>query len=419
MASLSRRSSTGSYSIQFEDRDRIRQTITLGKIPKRAAQQTLIHVEKLAAAQITGTAPDADTSRWLSGASEKLIAKLAKVGLVQDRQNALLGAWIDFYDASRKADPKIKQSTINASAATFKSLKKYFGAGRPLRSIAKGEAKAWRVKVAEGRAENTVRKWTAAAKKLFNAAIEFGVVDANPFDGLQVTTLEVREREFFITQDAADKVLKACPTLEWRLIFALARYGGLRCPSEVLALRWGDILWDQQRFIVRSPKTEHHDGLGSRVVPLFPELTPLLSEGFDQAEPGAEFVITRTRDSATNLRTQMARIVELAGLQPWPKLFQNLRATRATELADSFPGHVAAAWLGHSVKVAKNYYWQVTDDHFEAAGQSAANALQKLPQGSVNKCSKGGENLAKSHSSALSAEASVGDTRLELVTSAV
>ncbi len=28
---------------------------------------------------------------------------------------------------------------------------------------------------------------------------------------------------------------------QWRLIFALSRYGGLRCPSEHLALRWGHI----------------------------------------------------------------------------------------------------------------------------------------------------------------------------------
>lgn len=35
---------------------------------------------------------------------------------------------------------------------------------------------------------------------------------------------------------------------------------GLRCPSEVLALRWGDIDWERSLFTVRSAKTEHQQG---------------------------------------------------------------------------------------------------------------------------------------------------------------
>ena len=47
----------------------------------------------------------------------------------------------------------------------------------------------------------------------------------------------------------------------------------------------------------------------------------------------------------------------------WPKLWQNLRATRATELADQFPSHVCAAWLGHTERIADSFYRQVTDEH--------------------------------------------------------
>ena len=43
------------------------------------------------------------------------------------------------------------------------------------------------------------------------------------------------------SRDEAEKVLKACPDAQWKLLFALSRYGGLRCPSEHLALTWGDI----------------------------------------------------------------------------------------------------------------------------------------------------------------------------------
>ena len=379
MASLSKRSGTGSYSIQFEDLNGIRRTITLGRIDKRGAEQIKRHVEALIHAQIAGTSPDPATSRWLATANEKLVIKLSKAGLVQTRQSKTLGAFIDEFIAQRKADPNIKPRTITAAQAAYNSLTKHFGKDRALRSITKGDARAWRTLIAPGRAENTVRKWTANAKTVFNSALEHELIEANPFASLPASSTEVRDRMYFVSRDEADKVLAECPTIDWRLIFALSRYGGLRCPSEVLALRWGDILWDQNRFVVRSVKTERHEGHENRVVPIFPELAPLFYEAFSAAEEGSEYVVTKSRNSGVNLRTTMHKIIIRAGLKPWPKVFQNLRATRATELVDQFPAHVATAWLGHSEKVARKHYRQVTDDHFAAAiSQSAANALQTL-----------------------------------------
>ena len=118
---------------------------------------------------------------------------------------------------------------------------------------------------------------------------------------------------------------------------------------------------------VRSPKTARK-GKASRVVPIFPELRPYLGEVFEQAEPGTEFAITRYRDRNANLRTQLERIIERAGLKTWPKLFQNLRATRATELVSAgWPEYKVCEWLGHTEAVAKKHYWQVTDDDYRRA----------------------------------------------------
>ncbi len=127
---------------------------------------------------------------------------------------------------------------------------------------------------------------------------------------------------------------------------------------------------------MKSPKTEAHEGHEERIMPLFPELRPYLQTAWDELV--ADFdpkisrisdqpIVTLCRDGNTNLRTQMQRIIRKAGLTPWPKLFVNLRATRATELAKEHPAHVAAAWLGHSVKVATKHYWQVTDADFAKA----------------------------------------------------
>ena len=91
---------------------------------------------------------------------------------------------------------------------------------------------------------------------------------------------------------------------------------------------WANIDWEKGRMTVRSKKTEHHEGKASREVPIFPELRPFLEEAWEQAQVGQEYVITRYRGNV-NLRTQLQRIIKRAGVAPWPKLWQNLRASRA------------------------------------------------------------------------------------------
>lgn len=405
------------WSIQFEDRDGVRRSLSLGRVPKRTAQATKIRVEDLVAAHLAGTTPEPDTSRWLATAGDRLVNKLAAIGLAQNRSTALLGPWIDSFLHDREADNNFARRTYLSYLAPFEHLRQHLGDNKPLRSITKAEARGWRDAVAKlpGRngeplGENTVRKYVSKVRTLINAAIADELIDRNPFEGLPASTVEVRERQYFVTREEAAQVLGACPSLEWRLIFALCRFGGLRCPSELLVLRWGDVLWDRSRFVVDSPKT------GLRVVPLFGELRPYLEQAFDQAEPGAEFVIGRTRDSSTNLRTTMMKIVRRAGLTPWPKLFQNLRATRATELADDFPSHVATAWLGHSEQIADKHYRQVTDDHFERA--SAAYMLQKAPEGGRSKPRRSQQtpsNAGSFNLVQLLAGASIAETGLEPV----
>jgi hypothetical protein len=145
-------------------------------------------------------------------------------------------------------------------------------------------------------------------------------------------------------------------------------------------LRWQDANWEQGRILIHSPKTEHYEGHETRLIPMFPELRPHLLAAFEEAEPGSEFCITRYRRANQNLRTQLERILKRAGLEPWPRLFQNLRSTRETELAESYPLHVVTAWIGNSKAIAAKHYLQVRDEDFERATQSPAGAAHRTAQ---------------------------------------
>ena len=145
--------------------------------------------------------------------------------------------------------------------------------------------------------------------------------------------------------------------------------------------------FEHNRFTVHAIKTAHHADGGIRTVPMFPELKPLFQDTFDKAKDGDIYCITKYRDKSVNLRTQLTKIILRAGLEPWPKLFQNMRSTRETELFKMTSGNVKAvcSWIGNSPAVAMQHYAQVTDaDEKEAAKMSllndAENKVQKRVQ---------------------------------------
>ncbi|MBA4104824.1 MAG: hypothetical protein C0485_03620 [Pirellula sp.] len=235
--------------------------------------------------------------------------------------------------------------------------------------------------------DNTVRRRCGFARQFFRAAMRKRFITENPFGEMKgVSIRSNRSRDYFILQEDAAKALDKCPDVQWQLVFALSRYGGLRCRSEHLALKWIDVDWINGRMTMRSPKTEHHEGGDSRIIPIFPEPRPFLEDAWELAKDAVlamvpedrakAHVFTRYRDANSNLRTQLERIFAKTRLKTWPKLFQNLRATRATELAAKYPSHVAAEWLGHSTMVAQKQYWRVTEADFAKASAVPEEPMQ-------------------------------------------
>ena len=373
----------GSHLITFM-RGGEKKKIYLGKIPQRAADRILGHVEILVAASIGGVAVASATSQWLTEIDDKLAQKLAKVGLIEPRvakeQSAVftLGGFTQAYIDGLN----VKASTRMQVNLSRRYLVEYFGEDKPLVEITPGDADDWRRWLSTKMGENTVRRHCGRGKQFFRAAARKKLIPESPFVDMKDCKVNGnRERDYFVTLGEAQKVLEGCPDAQWRLLFALSRFGGLRCPSEHSLLKWVDVDFEHGKMTVRSPKTEHHEGHEKRVVPIFSELRPYLEAARAEGDKDAEYVITipaveRFRSGAgkkPNLGTQMQRIIRGAGLKPWPKLFHNLRASRQTELAQRFPEHVVCDWIGNSQIVAREHYLRVTDMDF-AKATSLCNA---------------------------------------------
>lgn len=172
-------------------------------------------------------------------------------------------------------------------------------------------------------------------------------------------------------------------------------------------------------------------------------LKPDLDEAFELAETGAEFVIPGNHREVAhepggwmncNLRAQFLKIIKRAGLQPWPRLFHNLRASCETDLMANHPIHAVVSWLGNTLGIALKHYLQVLDSDFEKAAKRGAESAAVVVQNAVqSRAATSGQNMTRtpqvpngvgvgrplSVSGSLGRLGGVGDTGFEPVTSSV
>lgn len=367
---------TTAYRIVLKRKRKPTCTIRLGAITKQQAEVTRNRVNAIAAAQAIGCAVDADTAAWLGRIEDWLYDKLVKAELVPPRARptdepahaVTLGDHLEKLFAAR---PLRKKTTARNEQRARRLLEEYFGKDRTLESITPGDGDDYRASLMGKFAQATVSVDVRRAKEFMEAAHRRRLIPENPFADLYCGPQTNEERIEFIPRETIDRVIAACPDLEWELIFALPRYGGARVPSEIATLRWADIDWEQNRFTIHSPKTEHHPGRRFRVVPIFPALRPYLERACRERKPGVEHVVPRA-GGLPNLGTEADRIVEKAGLTTWEKTFVNLRGSCSDELEREYPAHVVNAWMGNSSRVRRRHYLKVTDADFErAAGYPA------------------------------------------------
>ena len=291
----------GRKRILFAAPDGKRKMIRLGKVAKRQAEAVKVHVEQLANAVGTNTAPPLATSQWLASLDSKLYAKLVAVGLAASRSPALaptLGKFLDDYIAKREllvGSGKLNADTLRIDKVTRDNSVAHFGADAELAKVNEGDAADFRTFLLTTvgapvkrcgpetviRSERpwlvtTARNRCAVASRFFRDAVRRGLVANNPFEAVPKNNIATK-RHALIPDADARKVL-ANPPMEWQLPFALSRWGGLRVGSEVRKLHWREFEWLRGRMLIHSPKTERHAGHESRWLPISPELKDLLAQ---------------------------------------------------------------------------------------------------------------------------------------------
>lgn len=364
MASIYKHKSGAWYAV-FTLPSKRRAQVYLGRVNRANAESVARKLSALVALHRIGETPSADVAGWLqilAAQKSPLIERLAELGALATWRRPsdspmLADYWADYLERRRDYSDLSRRNWAVAwshVAAAFPNA--------TLASINAAAAEQFARDLQLSLASTTARPIVGKMKMLFSEAVKLGLIDSNPFADCSIIGRADKTLYRFLPEEICLKVLDGFASLEGRALFALARWCGLRIPSEPLVLQWSHVDWHHERLFIPAAKTE------PRFCPLFPVALQELRTLYDSAPDGATWIFNRARGSArTTWRHWLEVACRTSGVKPWPKIFHNLRRSRRTELEGKFPNHVCNAWLGHSANVAAQSYLMVTDEHWNQA----------------------------------------------------
>ena len=379
MASICK-DANGLMRIAFIDAHNRRRSLRLGRMSIKDVQHMLPRVEALIDCTKSTRPPAHDIVKWVEGLPPVTQEKLKKLGLIDAASmtvtlEELIEKFISLQD--------VKPSTMAVYKQATDSLVAVLGAGTPITSIKPADGDRWRkAQASSGLATATVAKRTNVAKNIFSRAVAWKMIPSSPFAHLKSGNQRNPSRIHYVDDATIDALLAECRDAEWKGLIVLARYAGLRCPSEVKELRWEDVDWSKMALTVRSPKTAGHVGHEVRVVPIEPRLRDTLAALYSNSS-GNGPVIPFLQRSFKGTYMGVRRRVEKAGLAVWPRLMQNLRSSCERDWAQSYPAKDVAEWIGHSLAVAMGHYLAPSDKNFQAV-TCAGSWTPPAPRGVQN-----------------------------------
>lgn len=371
-----RRKTRTAYQIEYREKG-LRKYLSLGSLyDKREAQEIASFVDRIVTATTVGRPFDKRTQSWLDAIPVDLQERLGRAGLIKFERVPTLEELFDAYWEAEyyEMKPATQSNKRQMRRRFFETVDKT----TPIDALSKRVALQIVQKVTKGHSEATRAAFVKDLRRVFNWAKSVEMTHFNPFDGIRRGSFKNKSREYYVSMDDFEKMIDACPSGMWRAALALYRIGGLRY-SEALRVEWRDVDFVGRRLLVHSSKTERYKGKENRVIPLFPRLGELLEEYYDSLPEGCpSYVISENR---TTIRKNVDRIVFNAGLNRWDRLIQNLRSSRAIEVARDFGEITESEWIGHNPQTAKDHYLHVLDADFERATRKEETTEKHFKKG--------------------------------------
>ncbi len=351
-----------------------RKKFWLGEIERKQAEGLVVHVEAIEDARRFNQPLPASERAWLDGLDSQIHDRLSRWGLVEPRASSgeswTFGAWLNRWLEGVRLERAA--GTVKNYEDTAGKLRAFFNPDFLLTAVSKSDARDWRQSLIRMElSEATVNKHVRQAKVCFSEAVERELIARNPFDGLPTAAVPAK-RGPSIERAIVLRVAGAIESKAASVALMLARFAGLRAPSETHGLRWADVDLKGKQLTVKAPKT------GTvRSVPIVPELWGMLSSLRGRGKGAGETVVP---GSSNNLHRAIKRGLEACGMVPWPRLMQALRQACETDWRDLVPPHVVGVWMGHGAEVGERFYATVEARHYERVTGRPESVDQRVDQ---------------------------------------
>jgi len=354
----------------------------LGITSKSEADRIATNVRSLIACRNVGIDVQPEIQQWLQKIGDSFYTKLRDLDLVPERDRDQL--LIPFLKSHFKAHAVGKKaSTPKVYNRAINHAEKFFSKTILVGSVTPADAQDFRnwlrIQIGQqGRtlADATIAKTCGVIHQGFLAAIDKGMISKSPFASKSISKSAGANpaREKYVSVQDIEMVLSQAKDPSDRIILALARFGGLRMPSEAVGLKWENIDWEKRVMKVQSPKTAHQNK-SSRLVPLFPLLYDLLKD--EHANSKSEFLIPWLKPES-NLNVRIRRQIQASGMLLYPKVLQTLRASCETDWISNsnYLPQKVAQWSGHTTAVMFKHYIRVKDDSFTSEAALEAAKIQ-------------------------------------------
>jgi integrase len=306
---------------------------------------------------------------YVQSHGKKLADKLRLLGVSFDEQpdkadEAQLGTYASRVIASKTGETERKLTDA------ARRMERFFGRTKDIREIDKTDALSfakWLIEKEQLAENSTARRTLAYASQIMARAVDDEIISRNPFSGKDfpkaVRTDPTKWKH--ISPEETLRIWNGIQTEEDQIRFVLLRYLGLRAPSEINALTWKDVDWENLQLTIRSPKLRRHKNQGQRRCPInHPDVLPVLSRAYGKRLADDASIVPAI--THTSLTKRVKQWLGAAGLTLWPQLLVNFRRSAVTDACSYLPSHVVASYYGHSEAISLANYRITTATHADA-----------------------------------------------------
>ena len=366
------KTSKGKWQINFSEGGK-QKTLYLGRdFTSGSADRVSKIVTDILAHRKRGEVLPVDLFRRIESLPERLRKSFERSGLVGGATSWTLESLLQSFCETKS---HLSQSTRSCYQATRARLSEFFKPECRIDSIAKTDCERFMIYYLASHSACFASREIRRCQSIFRFAIQQDWLAKNPFDKIASRVDVNLDRQFYVDRETIDKVVACCQDDHDRLLLALARFGGLRIPSEIRHLRFSDFAGSVIR-IHRDTKT------GAREVPLFGEIREIFVRLASGKQP-SDLVF----GNLGFFRKRIIAAIRASGMEQWAKLFVNLRSSRITDAVEcGYSEKTLDAIFGNTAAVRRIHYIQFRKEReYAKVLQENERSLKMLREG-------GGEN---------------------------